>query len=499
MKTFWTNLSTANPAVTVIVTAADADGTIIAVGDDRLLRDRDARDRIENLDGGFVTPGFWDSHLHLLEYGRSFRRLQFEASDSRRQVLDKVRRKAVAMPAQEWLIGAGWNRAAFEAEPDLKALDQAAPQHPALLISLDHHTVWINRRALERLGLAGSMGQEVLVSGILREAEAFRAQEEAMRQDNTHVEDDLTRAIREANKLGLVGVTTMESRAGFMALQDLASSERTLRAGVFLREECGQALLNTGIRAGFGDGWLRLMGVKLFMDGALGSGTAWMKRPYEGDLSQVGMMTLAPETLKEWVERLDEQSLLAAVHAIGDRAVHEAASAMSVGARGYKNRIEHAQLLDDEDLARVRKGGMALSMQPVHLLFDRPIADRQWGERSRSAFRFRDIVNAGIPLLFGSDAPIANPDPAMGMWAAVHRGLPGDEPWYSEQRITPEQAIDAYTRAPAAADARPSGQLWPGFWGDLTIWQVDPRMALIHKEFDRLRVAGTVVAGRRVV
>jgi predicted amidohydrolase YtcJ len=496
MVTFWSDLVTSDPTVTVIVTDSDRNGTILATGGQALLSSRKPGDRIQSLEGRFVTAGFWDSHIHLVDYGISFARIQFDPHDNMGVVLEKVRNQAAHQPRDGWLVGQGWNLQSLGAVPTLTALDAAAGEHPALLLSLDHHTAWINQRGLDRLHLHDqAVGSST--PGILREGVAFRAHERVVAE----TVGDRTRALRQAvealHRCGVVGVTSIEEPPGFEALQEVAP---TLRVQIFMREAVGEGLLAAGFQAGFGDDFLRLLGVKLFADGALGSHTAWMQEPYEGSSDNRGISAIDPAQLASWARRLAAGRLLAAVHAIGDRAVHEAVQALC-GADwkgGAMSRIEHAQLLDDADLQTLKEGGVALSMQPVHLLFDRDIADEHWGPRSQCAFRFRDILQAGIPLIFGSDAPVATPDPVVGLWAAVHRAARGDSPWFSAQCLTPDEAIWCYTRGPAIVDNRPAGVIAPGYWGDFTVWKEDPRQALMEHEPERLAVVGTIIGGRAI-
>lgn len=500
MATFWVDLATANPKVTVIATDSDANGTILAVGDASLASQRRRGDRVESLAGGFVTPGFWDSHVHLLEWGRNFSRLQFQPNDSKEAVLSQVHRRSQEISSTDWIIGTGWNLQAFTAPPDMRSLDDAAGSHPAVLLSLDYHTVWLNHKAMAQLGIHGDEARQAEDSGLLREDRAFWAQEQTARAANPSNEAVVRTAVHSAARAGLVGVTAMEDRQGLAALQEPGALGGDLRVELFLREQTGRALAKTGISQGFGNDLLKIMGVKLFADGALGSHTAWMHEPYTDEPDNWGINTMSPMALQRWALRLARSRLLAAVHAIGDRAVHEVVEVLSAApAPGESlHRIEHAQLMADSDLNRLIGTAVGLSMQPVHLLVDREIADQHWGERSRHAFRFADILRAGIPLAFGSDAPIATLDPVPGLWAAVHRARPGDNPWYAEQRLTPDQAIWCYTRGPAVLDGRPSGLIEPGFWGDFTVWREDPRVGLAQGEIERLAVVATVVAGQRV-
>ncbi len=451
-----------------------------------------------------MTPGLWDSHIHLLDYGRSFRRLNFSPDDTLDEVAQAVRERAHCLPAGQWILGAGWNRVRFSEPPRAEVLDRLAPGHPVLLMSWDYHTAWLNRVALERLGFSlsdapGDRDVHGRWTGIIREAEAFSAQERAMAQDDTEPQEDLARGMREAAKLGLTGVTTIENGRGLAALM---AGPRVLRAGVFLRADHASSLLDLGMRAGFGDEWVRILGIKWFLDGALGSGTAWLKEPYCDDGKNYGIDARPHKNLEAEAARLHEAGLLLAVHAIGDRAVEEAQRALAHAPAlgdGQRSRIEHAQLIADEDLDAISESDTALSMQPVHLMVDRAIAERKWGaRRSRAAFRFRDIVDRGIPLVFGSDAPVASPNPILGLWAAVHQAAPGESAWHPEQALTPDEALAAYTRTPALIDGRPAGVLAPGYLSDLTLWDGDPRVALIHSDFDGLRVRGTVVGGARI-
>lgn len=496
MTIFWRDLVTKNPRITVVATREDSNGTIVAVGDEALLQERRVGDRVESLEGGFVTAGFWDSHIHLLDFARNFSRVAFSDQDDFSHVLAKVSRQARLLSSpDEWLIGAGWNLEALGRRPDLAALDVATGTHPTLLMSLDYHSVWVNSHAVDQLELSVDDRALALRAGVLRERAAFAAQEQA----EAHSPVNLDQAVRELNGLGLVGATVIEPPAGFSILQQYQSRSRTLRLGLLLRESAAEALVQAGIRGGFGDDFLRIRGIKLFADGALGSHTAWTLAPYEGDPENYGTSLMDVGLLNRWVARLFNQGLGVAVHAIGDRAVQQVAGALlSAWGNQIGGRIEHAQLMSDDTLNALAGKQVALSMQPIHLLVDRSIADRHWGLRSREAFRLRNIMDAGIPLTFGSDAPIASPDPTLGLWAAVHRGQPGESPWYSEQRLSPDEAIWCYTRGTALVDDRPSGLIEPGYWGDFTVWREDPRIGLTVGERDRLAVTGTIVAGNRV-
>lgn len=479
------------------MTNPDDYGTIVAVGGPELLAEVHRGDDVVSLDDQFVTAGFWDSHVHLLDYGRSFSRLQFGPDESLVSLLEAVGKRAAASPGEEWIVGSGWNLQSLGGVPDQRRLDFVAPRHPVVLISLDYHTVWINTAASRRLG--GGL-PKVGTSGLLREGAAFEVQARVARDSGGDDVLTVKRSAQALSRLGFVGVVAIESREGFSALQRWGREGlRRIRVNMFVRDGA-DAMEALGMEAGFGNAFLSVLGVKLFADGALGSHTAWMQEPYEGTDTHIGTAVLSRAAIDAWVDRLARARLVPAIHAIGDRAVLETVAALA-GCKDLtiKPRVEHAQLMGDQALALVANSpNVALSMQPVHLLVDRGIADDHWGARARHAFRFRDIVDRGVVLTFGSDAPVADPNPILGLWSAVHRARPGDQPWYPEQRLTPEEAIWCYTRGAALADGRQSGMVAPGFWGDFTLWREDPAQALRQEAFDRLAVTGTVVAGRRV-
>jgi predicted amidohydrolase YtcJ len=258
----------------------------------------------------------------------------------------------------------------------------------------------------------------------------------------------------------------------------------TLRVVKQLGVEALDPVLRAGIRSGFGDAWLRIGGVKIFSDGALGPHTAAMIEPYENEPGNYGISTFDREELAETVTRCNQHGLAAVIHAIGDRANHDALDAFEVAAQyaggiPLRNRIEHAQIIHPDDFARFAKLGVIASMQPIHAIGDMRMADAYWGKRSRTAYAWRSLRDVGARLAFGSDSPVESFDPFLGLHAAVTRrrldGYPGPEGWYPEQRVTIEAAIEAYTIGAAYAGGmeREIGSLEPGKLADLIVLSRD--------------------------
>ena len=509
--TYWTHFSWHGPEDSVLVTEQDM---IIEIGSASLLAHRGARDAVVDCEEAFLTPGFWDSHVHLLSYGQSLGQLHLDPDSDYPDVLAKVEQWVSGRDTPGALVlGAGWSASAWACAPNAKDLSRVSHGHPVILTSHDHHSIWLNQEALLMVGLtnetcpvAGGVIERDAhgrPTGVVRENQVAWVLQRLTPPSATDNLRDLRRGMHELARHGLVGVTSMESPEGFLALQTVMGENQgtPLRVDVMLPKDQLGALREIGIQAGFGGSALRIKGIKLFLDGALGSRTAWMKDPYQGEADYRGISPLDPQTLKTLVLDADGSGLAVAMHAIGDRAVQAAVKVLRDldRPRPIAHRIEHAQLLDETERVWLSPR-FALSVQPVHMVDDYGIARQHWGERSHAAYRLQSMWQSGAPVLLGSDAPVATPDPRWGLWMAVHRA-PFDRPrevWNLKEALTPRQALDAYTRIPAIADARNSGVLASGYQADFTFWAVNPERALIEGNWDALRVVGTVVQGRQV-
>jgi hypothetical protein len=260
------------------------------------------------------------------------------------------------------------------------------------------------------------------------------------------------------------------------------------------------------LRSGLGDDWLRIGGLKLFADGALGPRTAAMLEPFAGEPDNRGILTLEPAALADVVRRATAGGLSLAVHAIGDRAnrlVLDAFAAAGPAPASVRQRIEHVQLIHPDDVGRLAALGVVASMQPIHATQDAVMADRYWGGRAATAYAWRSLLDAGATLAFGSDCPVEDWNPFLGIHAAVTRARPdgygGPEGWQPRQRITVAEAVRAYTwgAAYAAGMEERLGSLRAGKLADLVIvdrdiFTCDP--AVIAET----RVEATMIGGRWV-
>ncbi len=498
-------LTVSGRAVSALATLGDR---IIAVGSDEDIRSlRGPRTRVYDLRGRLVVPGFTDSHLHLSSLARRFVHVDLIGVRSLAEALRKVAARARTTPRGAWITGAGFDKNVWGDEfPTRHDLDRAAPDHPVALRSRDGHSVWVNSLALKVCGItprtrvpAGGVirrDEKGRPTGILHEAAGWLVRAcPAYQQPQVGVRE-LRTALRFLLRQGITSAHVMGEEETFPLAQEARRRGRLdLRLTLYRAVSVLDDLIAAGVRSGLGDEWIRIGGIKLFVDGALGSQTAWMWRPYQGSDGDCGVPILQGKELREVIRRATEAGLACAIHAIGDRANAEALDAVEEVAvegaggellpnlAGWKptlpHRIEHAQMLRPKDIPRFARLGVIASMQPCHILGDILPAERYWGRRSRWAYPVASLARAGVTIAFGSDAPVETSDPIEGIYAAVERRMLDGEPkggWYrAEEGIGVMQALRSYTHGPAAAtgEAGFKGKLAPGFLADMVVLSDD--------------------------
>ncbi|MHB9031412.1 MAG: amidohydrolase [Anaerolineae bacterium] len=448
--------------------------------------------QVFDLQGACVLPGLTDAHLHLRMYAEGLSRVQAEQPRVE-DVLDQVRRRAADLPAGAWITGYGWNHNVWGGQfPTAAMLDAVAPHHPVALSAKSGHAVWVNSAALRLANITTATpdpeGGQIVRSadgapcGILLENAVRLLQGLVPPTTPENLLPAMRRALAQLARVGLTCVHNMDGADALAAEQMLlANHELSLRIIQQVPTVNLEHALALGLRSGFGDDRLRLGAVKMFMDGALGPRTAWMLAPYETEPRTLGLETTPIAEIREAVQRANSAGLACAVHAIGDRAVREVLDAYEAcGVRGLRNRIEHVQIIDPADQPRLAQLGIIASMQPIHATSDMEIADRHWGARAAHAYAWRSLLGQGAVLAFGSDCPVELPDPLRGLHAAITRrrtdGAPGERGWYPEQRLSPGQALRAFTCGAAYAGGVEDslGTLAPGKLADLTILDRDP-------------------------
>jgi predicted amidohydrolase YtcJ len=472
---------------------------VVAIGGDELLAECE-RGQCEDMRGRTILPGLTDAHIHLQDCAIALTAINCEV-DTKEEVLRRVKERAAQTPPGEWIIGHGWNQNnwAGGAWPTAADLEPVAPHHPVFLTAKSLHAAWANQRALELAGITASSPDPVngrfmrdqrgVPTGILLE-DAIKLIEKITEPAPEALAATFSSKIIPALwQMGLTGVHDFDKRTCFQALQLLRErGELKLRVVKSIPKELLPLAAELGLRTGFGDDYLRIGSVKFFADGALGPHTGAMFEPYVDDSKNRGILIMDGEMLFEVGRQAMESGLSLAVHAIGDRAVHEILNGFERlrayererGLPALRHRIEHVQTIHPGDGGRLAELGIIASMQPVHAPSDMEMTERFLGQRSAYCYAWRIQADAGAHLAFGSDAPVEMPNPFFGLHAAVTRrradGSPGLEGWHSDQRLTVQEALAGFTTGAAYAAGMEDrlGRLSPGYLADLIVLEQDP-------------------------
>jgi predicted amidohydrolase YtcJ len=448
---------------------------------------------VVDLGGRCVVPGFTDAHVHFPTWALARREVRLEGTRTLDEVLERVREATKTVGPGRWLRGRGWRSPPIE--PTRQALDAVTGDLPTALLAHDSHSLWLNSAALARAngdlrvpGGVVEVDERGEPTGVLREESAWHFRDTAIEIPD----DEYVDAMREGLRVAAArGVTAVHDKDGWIGaprfFQRLRREDSlTLRVWQSLPHDQLDRLVALGLSSGLGDDYLRLGYLKVFMDGTLGSQTARL-------LDGSGVQITSSEELAEIVARAARAGWPVAVHAIGDLANREALDAFERTQeewrpRGLRPRIEHAQLLAEEDVARFGALGVAASVQFSHAPSDRELAERFWAGMTHRAYAWRSLWDTGALVANGSDAPIEELDPLAGIRAGVLRE------WHPEQAVTVEEALVATCVNPAylSGDERRRGKLVPGYLADLVVLDRDP-----YDDLDA-EVVATMVGGRWV-
>lgn len=489
------------------------DGRVAAVGRATdVAKDAGRAERVD-LRGGLMVPGWGDAHVHFVWWAQQMRRIDLSETDTVEEALRIVDAHARSLPEGRWILGGRFDKNRWGRWPTARELDRVTHGHPAALRSRDGHSRWLSTRALELAGItrataapAGGVierdaGGEP--TGVLKENANSLVDRVLPQPDAEELYEHAVAGQREAWARGITAIGNLDNFAGMWPYD--AFERMRGRGELGIRVHSGipfsrlAEAIAQGLRTGQGDEWHRVGPVKIFTDGALGSQTAAMEEPYEGTDDR-GVLTIEPGDLDAAVARAAAGGIAVAIHAIGDRAVHVALEAIAPTRRTnahLRQKIEHIQLVREDDLGRFGQLGVIASLQPIHATSDRDLADRYWGARCTRAYPWRTIADRGGVLAFGSDAPVEPIDPLLGIHAAVTRMRPADrEPWHPEQRITLDEALAAYSSgfAHAFAQERDHGTLEPGMRCDATVIEADVAR-VPAAEWPGVRVRATITDG----
>jgi hypothetical protein len=499
------------------------DSLLLAVGTDADVRRLQGSETdVVDLQGRLVVPGFIDNHVHFLSGGFQLASVDLRVAIRPRDFIRRLGDFAVTDPPGRWITGGDWDHEAWGGElPRRDWIDSVTTGHPVFVSRLDGHMALANTQALALAGITRATpdppGGEIVrdpqtgePTGILKD-EAMGLVFAVIPEPSAQEYDEaLDRAMQHALSLGVTQVHDMGSFGGWADLETYrrahADGRLGLRLYAFVPLGTWARLDSLVQTKGRGDDWLRWGGLKGFVDGSLGSTTAWFHAPFTDAPQTTGLTVTDTTTLRRWILEADAAGLQVAVHAIGDRANDWlldafAAAVARNGVRDRRFRIEHAQHLTTEALPRFAAQQVIPSMQPYHAIDDGRWAEKRIGpDRIRTTYAFRSLLDTRAPLTFGSDWTVAPLNPLEGVYAAVtRRTLDGANPdgWVPDQKIRVEEALRAYTRANAWAGFQEErlGMLRPGLLADFVVlsdnvFELDPaRLATV-------RVLRTVVGGQ---
>jgi predicted amidohydrolase YtcJ len=485
--------------------------------------------KVIDLKGRRVLPGFYDSHVHLLGSGQRLSEVALKDAADEKEFGRRLREFDQKLPRDRWLLGGEWDHdRTFGGQlPSAELIDRYVPNRPVFLRRYDGHMGVVNTRVLQMAGITAQTAEVpggVIYrkpgsrepSGVLRDNAMGLVDRLIPAPSEAEIAEAVRAALDEARREGVTSVQDLDgsgdaTRQKLLRLyQELAHSGRlTLRVDLRWPLAEWKKLADLGISRNLGGDWVKIGGLKGFIDGSLGSSTARMFEPFLNEPGSTGVYVTPPARLREYILGADQAGLSVAVHAIGDRANADmldifAEVAKTNGPRDRRFRIEHAQHLRPEDYRRFREIGVIASMQPYHAIDDGRWAEGRIGnKRSASSYAFRSVLDAGGRLAFGSDWSVAPLSPILGMDAAVNRRtLDGKHPegWFPEQRISVAEAVEAYTLGSAYAgfEDKDRGSLEVGKLADLVALSRDILAEAEKDHIAETKVVLTMVGGRVV-
>lgn len=500
-------------------------GRIVALGDDdAMLALSGPHTQRENLNGAVVIPGLTDAHLHWSMTAQRLQMVDVFEVPKKAIALSRVAERARQIAPGEWIRGGGWSQDFWPQAvlPNAADLDRVAAQHPVYLEAKSSHAAWVNSAALKRCGIDSSTADppgghiqrdaQGNPTGILFETAMGLVADRIPRPDASQLAEQMQAAQKLALASGLTGFHDFDEPDCLQALQIMRErGQLDMRVLKQVKKEWIDAALESGLRTGFGDDWIRIGAQKIFADGALGPRSALMVAPYEDDPNNYGIAVNDKEAIQELVSRASAAGFASTVHAIGDRAVHDVLDVFEAvrqeeAARGERpntrrHRIEHVQIIHPDDLGRLAELEVIASMQPRHATSDYEAAERGWGERCQWSYNIRAQIDQGARIALGTDSPIEPFEPLKSIFAAVTRqradGAPGPEGWYPQLRLTMDETLRGFTQGPAYAAQMEDrlGMLAPGYLADLVLLDRD-LYTISADEILETRILGTMVGGK---
>ena len=471
--------------------------------------------------GRTVMPGFIDGHGHVMGLGLQALRLDLSQARSLTEAQTMIRDYAAANPGQKWIIGRGWNQEIWKLDrfPNADELDAAVADRPVWLKRVDGHAGWANSAAMKLAGISPTTksppGGAIDVArgvptGIFVDAAMELIQRTVPKPFSKDRDLAFVKAQEQLLSFGITSIADMGTTTEDWNSFRRAGDRGALRIRIFSYAAGLEPMLE--VAGGEPTPWLydsklRMAGIKLFTDGALGSRGAWLKAPYADKADNRGLSLISDTALRNQMSRAAMDGFQLAVHAIGDAGnaqVLDAFDELALTFTGDRRwRVEHAQILSPNDILRFARNGIIASMQPVHQTSDRTMAEARLGPaRLSGAYAWKSILNAGGKLAFGSDLPVESPNVFAGLAAAITREDATSEPfggWQPQEKVTREEALAGFTTWAAYASFAEGkvGRLAPGLYADFIFLDRDPLLAT-PAELRATKVTETWIGGQKV-
>jgi hypothetical protein len=463
--------------------------------------------------GRTLLPGLIDSHGHVMDLGFAALRLDLTGTHSLAELQQRLRDYAAAHPDAKWIVGFGWNQELWPDKrfPTAADLDAVVSDRPVVLERVDGHAIVANSAAMKAAGVTAATKAPPggrIESGLFVDAARNLVDPAIPKATQAEMDQALEKSQEILLGFGVTGVASMStSLADWNAFRRAADAGRlNVRLMSYMTASDAAEAKEKPTQWLYGDR-LRLVGVKLFADGALGSRGAWLKQPYADKPETRGLQFHSDAELLALADTAAANGFQIATHAIGDAANAQIISVYEKLSKKYGKdrrwRIEHFQIADPADIPRLAPAGIIASMQPTHQTSDRLMAEKRLGpNRLAGAYAWQSVLKSGARLAFGTDFPVESPNPFPGLSAAISRQDVNGEPaggWIPSERLTFEQALDAYTRGGAYAGFAEDriGALEPGKWADFVIVDRDPTQ-VNPQELARTQVLETWVGGKKV-
>ena len=509
----WTG-NTDSPKAEAMAVKAD---TILAIGSlDDIHKFKGSDTEIKDVGGKFITPGFIDTHVHLLMGGNSLLSVQLRDVSTKQEFIDRISGFTKKIKPGQWIVEGNWDHTLWGGElPNKDWIDEFTGDNPVAIYRMDGHMILANSAALKIAGIdkntADVENGEIVKNadgtptGILKSEAMYLVLNKIPKLTDSEKEEALNEAQDYLVSQGVTTVHDVDSLGGYKIL-DKMNSNKQLKVRVYAADPLkywkAVSKDTKDIK------WLKNGLMKGFVDGSLGSHTAAFDEPYSDKQDDNGLFIVDVDSLNSWISSADKKQLQITVHAIGDRAnstilnIYDSV-VQNNGKHDRRLRIEHAQHLNIEDINRFSKLDVITSMQPYHAIDDGRWAEELIGpERIKTTYAFKSLLDANTTMVFGSDWPVAPASPLYGMYAAVtRRTLDGNnsDGWVPEQKINVEQALTAYTKdaAYSSFDEDIKGTLEPGKLADFVILsenvlQVEPTT------LKNVKVLETYVGGKRM-